>query len=250
MNNKLDIVSGSHHHQENTVTKFNTWVTEFQLTDIWRQQHPEEKNFTWSRRNPLIARRLDNIFLGENLISHATDSNNKSIGFSDHRPIFATLNFTTFEHGPSTYKLNVSLLNDPAYIEVVNEYLDNALDKFADLDPHQRWEMIKIEIKKSADNMIKEEDKNVCDQPLVEAETPHPHRAQINEKHLFPRNGRHFYRILRIFLEQVRNLSDGIILLSFEKSHLTLSPKKGMIILLHKGKELPREDLGTGALYH
>ncbi|GFR79883.1 reverse transcriptase [Elysia marginata] len=146
MKNKLDIVSGSH-HQESTVSKLNTLVSEFQLTDIWRQQHQEEKNFTWSRRNPLIARRLDYIFLGENLISHATDLNIKSIGFSDHRPIFATLNFATFEHGPSTYKLNVSLLNDPAYIEIVNEYLDNALDKFADLDPHQRWEMIKIEIK-------------------------------------------------------------------------------------------------------
>ncbi|GFR80499.1 hypothetical protein ElyMa_000583400, partial [Elysia marginata] len=49
-------------------------ISELQLTDIWRLHHTAEKDFTWSRGSPTIARRLDYVILGENLARHADET--------------------------------------------------------------------------------------------------------------------------------------------------------------------------------
>ena len=92
LDNDLDIITGSK-HPARTVIKFNDFITELGLIDIWRRQNPNTKVFTWSRGSPVIARRLDYILIGENVSMHAINSNIKTIGFSDHRAGTLALNF-------------------------------------------------------------------------------------------------------------------------------------------------------------
>ena len=145
--NNLDVISGQIHSQK-IVQSFKEFTNELLLEDIWREQHKEHKTYTWSRNNPrFIARRLDYIFLGESITTNCEETMIKSIGFSDHRSVIAKLNFAKFKRGPGTYKMNTSLLSDKHYINIINEFLITADTEFEDLDPHLKWEMIKIRIK-------------------------------------------------------------------------------------------------------
>ncbi len=143
INNKLDIISGEP-HADVIVNRFKRFVNELLITDIWRYLHGNKKEFTWSRRKPFIARRLDYIFTSEQLLPFCRDSNIIEIGFSDHKAVFLNIDFSTFKRGPSFYKFNTSLLHD---IELVNE-ITAEIDRIKnlDLDPHLKWEYIKVTI--------------------------------------------------------------------------------------------------------
>ena len=80
----LDIVLGLPHNKEirNSLVNF---LQRFNFTDCWRLLHPTEKAYTWSKSNPLSARRLDYVFAGESLCGAVHDSEIQTIGFSDHR---------------------------------------------------------------------------------------------------------------------------------------------------------------------
>ena len=64
MDNNLDILSGSKHNF-NTVQAFNKLVNEIDLVDIWRHNNKNKKIYTWSGKKPLVARRLDYIFVSQ-----------------------------------------------------------------------------------------------------------------------------------------------------------------------------------------
>ena len=144
LNNSLDIISGINHCSK-TVDLFNTLVNNLLLTDIWRVTHPNRKEFTWSKNNPFIARRIDYLLISESLIPFCKDSDIKFYGFSDHKATTLNIDFSSFKRGPSVYKFNVSLLKNVQYInEVTNEILRI---KSIGLDPHLCWEYVKVIIK-------------------------------------------------------------------------------------------------------
>ena len=66
LDNKRDILSG-HPHQETEVKMFNETIQSLGLRDTWRHFHEDEKDYTWGRFNPFIARRLDYAFMSDNL---------------------------------------------------------------------------------------------------------------------------------------------------------------------------------------
>ena len=74
--NTLDIISENKHNQ-NMVEMFKNWMNCQNVVDCWREHHPTEKNFTWSRGN--IARRLDYIILDPILESKVMNTSIKNI---------------------------------------------------------------------------------------------------------------------------------------------------------------------------
>ena len=74
LKNDLDISFGEK-HVERVVLKFNDLLSDCDLHDTWRLFHPEDKEYTWCKRNPFVARRLNyiltknyNFFLGGGLL--------------------------------------------------------------------------------------------------------------------------------------------------------------------------------------
>ena len=65
--NELDIISGLP-HRINEVNQFNKLINDLGLKDGWRNFHPGENDFTWSRLNPFLAHRLDVAFFFRNSI--------------------------------------------------------------------------------------------------------------------------------------------------------------------------------------
>ena len=52
--------------------------------------------------------------------------------------------------GPSFWHFNASLLKDNKYVDEINHYLDQALEKYNDIeDKGLKWDLIKMEIRSS-----------------------------------------------------------------------------------------------------
>ena len=51
LDNELDVISGDQHDTRD-VNKFNEFVLKSELNDAWRLFSAEQKEYTWSRKNP------------------------------------------------------------------------------------------------------------------------------------------------------------------------------------------------------
>ena len=109
LNNDLDIIEGQKHNTH-IVNKFNAFKSDLLLVDVWRELHGRKKEFTWCRKNPFIARRLDYIFTSESLLPFCKDANIEHFGFSDHNGVSLVIDFSSFKRGRSSFKFNVSRL--------------------------------------------------------------------------------------------------------------------------------------------
>ena len=177
--NKLDIISGAC-HSKNSVTAFNEFIDHFELNDIWRGQNQNSKEYTWSKYNRIastfIARRLDYILANGNLVPYCQEAGICGIGFSDHRAVTLSFNFSAFKRGPPIFKLNVELLKDINFVNQIKGMIEETKDTHTELDPHLLWELLKINIKSAAISYGKKRarelkiNKNNLQEKLAEAE--------------------------------------------------------------------------------
>ena len=117
------------------------------LIDIWREQHPDEKIFTWYRRNPsLVMTRLD-YFLVTNTLARLIDSSRIQVCYvSDHSLIDIKIEIANSVKGRSFWRLNTSILNDPEYRENVEQEIKEILaSPFNDI--RSKWNFLKFRIK-------------------------------------------------------------------------------------------------------
>ena len=66
--NSLDIISGAP-HDEGEINLFASFIDNLNLHDTWRKFYPKTKDFTWHRKSPFTARRLDYILSNELTLS-------------------------------------------------------------------------------------------------------------------------------------------------------------------------------------
>ena len=144
LSNELDIISGNYHNTA-IIDIFKNFVNSFLLVDIWREYHGSIKEYTWSKKDPFIARRLDFILVSERLVPFSKDPCILQLGFSDHKAVFLNVDTSSFKRGPSKYKFNTSLLHEKALVDKINVEIDRI--KQIDMDPHLKWEYIKASIR-------------------------------------------------------------------------------------------------------
>ena len=149
MDNRKDIIAGEKHNGRE-VEALQDLILNTDLNDVWRLQHEDQREYTWSRNNPFIARRLDYIFTSSALLPYVESSEIKSIPFSDHRLVKIEIKFNHFKKGSSYWKFNNNLLTDTDYTDQTSALLDKITkeqDELGNLNPHNAWELIKIKIK-------------------------------------------------------------------------------------------------------
>ena len=146
LDNNLDIVSGQP-HKNSEVTEFNNMVKNLELRDIWRGLHESEKQFTWHRVNPFIARRLDYCLISEQLISKCVDCEHYTVPCSDHKAVVLELNFENFVRGPGYWKFNNNYLRDKEFIRTMNNMLDEYISDNDESTHIKKWEFCKVAIR-------------------------------------------------------------------------------------------------------
>lgn len=147
LDNELDIVSGER-HAERAVSQLNEMFIACDLFDVWRLFNPGIKEFSWSKKNPFIARRIDYVFTCATLFDRTTECCLLSVPFSDHRGCSVQLKLSEIDRGPSYWKFNNSLLQDKDFIDGMNRMIENhAYDFINDTDYQTVWELLKCEIR-------------------------------------------------------------------------------------------------------
>ena len=146
LNNSLDIIAGAP-HDIGEIDLFVSFLSHFDLIDIWRSFNKNAKDFTWFRNNPFIARRLDYFICNKATFLKTTKVNHIYMSCSDHKAIFLEIKTEQFKRGPGIWKFNDDLLNDKCYLKEINNFIDVFLLSNTNKDPCLQWELLKNEIK-------------------------------------------------------------------------------------------------------
>ena len=155
IDNNFDIISGEK-HSERVVNEFQNMVSECNLIDTWRIFHANEKEYSWSTRDNKASRRLDYMFLSENLFNEVVNCFMSSVPFSDHRYVSIEIKNKKIERGPGYWKFNNFLLKDKNFITMMNQTIENYHQNNVNrLDKQMKWELLKLEIKQKAINFGK-----------------------------------------------------------------------------------------------
>ena len=147
LNTKIDKKGGLDRTHEKSRTLLNTYIEEMELVDIWRQSHQDERKYTWYRLNPApIFCRLDFFLVSAGLVGNVENCDIKPGFRTDHSAIIIELVLNKTIRGKGFWKLNSQHLKDSDYVNMLNNIIDSSYDKYNDLNPSQKWEMIKLEI--------------------------------------------------------------------------------------------------------
>ena len=160
MNNDIDIISGLDHKKEE-VEMFKRKMVNLNLYDTWRLFNPDNKEYTWHRKSPMIARRLDYIFSNSDLFDKIISCEIMSAPATDHRAVIAEVQFTQVKRGPYYWKFNNSLLKDIEYVNGVHELIDGLLGDMeqSENDYQLLWDLCKIRIREFSIQFSKEKAK-------------------------------------------------------------------------------------------
>ncbi|CAH3189030.1 unnamed protein product [Porites lobata] len=126
---------------------------ELDLVDVWRIKNPQSRSYTWSQKSPPVFCRLDYWLISNNLQDFVNTTDIIPAVKTDHAAI--ELNLTDSNQnskGPGFWKMNVSLLEDPNYLEELKQNIplwkttgsDNLSDKRC------IWDWLKYNIRNHA----------------------------------------------------------------------------------------------------
>lgn len=93
-------------------------ILELDLIDCWREDHLEDRKYTWLRKNPIKQASLDFFLISSSLYTKVSDTRILPWYRTDHSAILLTLNMDNLHRGSSYWKLINALLK---YIEYVNK---------------------------------------------------------------------------------------------------------------------------------
>lgn len=151
-NQRLDKCGGDPNARQLAAATLQTTCTQYNLTDIWRDRHKDERDYTWTGRHPIngtfIRTRIDKFLISRTINHFVTDTSIKPYIHSDHDYVSLTLNLENVERGPGFWHFNNELIADAAFEAEMKEFWNVWQDKFDDFaDPLVWWDKAKQNFK-------------------------------------------------------------------------------------------------------
>ena len=112
-------------------TEINNYIIKNKYIDIWREQHKDERRFTWGTKNPFKRARLDYFIISESMLSFAPKTEINNAYRSDHNIITLTVNINSHPRGKSSWKFNNNLLQNTDYINSIKNIINLAKHTYA-----------------------------------------------------------------------------------------------------------------------
>lgn len=155
--NNLDREGGNPEVWHRSKAKWEDFIEELDLVDIWRVRNERVKQFTWRRTNPvLIQSRLDQWWISDHLQTNTETVEIKPGVKSDHSAIFLHLKFgTSNKRGPAYWRFNNSLLQDEQFVTKMKEIIPKVLEQTNVYSARERWDLLKYEIKRESIKLSK-----------------------------------------------------------------------------------------------
>ena len=106
-------------------------INKYNLCDIFRLNHPNEKRYTWRRKNPLKQARLDYFIISRPFSDLVSDCPIRASYRSDHSILELNITICSFRQGKGVWKFNNSLLKDKDYLIKINNVIDEEKMRYA-----------------------------------------------------------------------------------------------------------------------
>ena len=151
MDPDMDRKDNQEYNHKKSTQMIKRLCEELSLVEAWRVLHENEVRYSWYRvmrknkQTKIQASRIDNALTSRGLFNQIHDSFYMNGVGSDHSAYFLGFVIQQQDRGPGYWKLNCSILTDFDYIKLINDYL--ACPPKID-DPVDRWEQIKIDIRR------------------------------------------------------------------------------------------------------
>ena len=156
LNSRLDKLGGVPNSRQSASVLLNALTTRFSLVDVWRERHKDERNFTWTGRDPrdpslFIRTRIDYFFICKPVNQCVTATDIQPYPHSDHDCLTLTIDFERIERGPGYWHFNNELLADAVFQEEIESFWSNWVEEFENFaDPFEWWEKAKLSFKRIA----------------------------------------------------------------------------------------------------
>ena len=124
-------------------------MVEFDLCDIWRNFHPNLRQYTRHQRIPKVLSRLDFILVSENLVPNCLNSKIFPGIQSDHSIVSLQFNDGQPQKGPGFWKLNCHFLhNDADFVQLIKSKISEFKDihQNTESNPNVIWDALKCTI--------------------------------------------------------------------------------------------------------
>lgn len=131
MNAEIDYYNYLHLNNPKARDKVLEMITQFNLTDIYREFHPNKKRYTWRKPTPLKQARLDFFLVSNTLLNMVQESEILASYKSDHSPVLLNLKLNEFTHGKGLWKFNNSLLYDNDFLKTINQKIHEIKQRYA-----------------------------------------------------------------------------------------------------------------------
>ena len=124
----------------------------YDLVDIWRIRNPDSKKFTSRQKSPIIQRRLDYCLISNLLQDDVANVDIETAIKTDHSAITLEINsLKDQQRGPSFWKFNNSLLEDPLYAQCLCDGFPKWLDEINYCDDLRvKWDWMKYKIREES----------------------------------------------------------------------------------------------------
>ena len=142
---------GTRNNHSNTKASdmINTLMEEFNLCDIWRNFHPNLKQFTRHQKIPKVLSRLDFILVSDNFINNCMQSKILPGIQSDHSVVSLVFKDARPVRGRGFWKLNCKYLHSDAdFIQTIKEKIDEfkIIHQGSHCTPNILWDSLKCTI--------------------------------------------------------------------------------------------------------
>lgn len=105
-------------------------MDEWNLLDVWRVRHPQEKAYTFRRGD--YTSRLDYFLIHPHLADISRKENMVNLSCSDHSLITIQFNFdSSTDRGPGFWRFNTDLLNNESFVQKMKDFLKNPQEPFS-----------------------------------------------------------------------------------------------------------------------
>ena len=171
MDPEIDTTSDNYPNRQSS-NRLRQLMSEYVLEDAWRAQNNETKRYSWFRKNPRQASRLDFALVSTGLCDVIHNCMYITGIKTDHSAFFVGFNIEQHERGGGYWKLNTSLLYDAEFIKLISNVIKNTICT-SELSAVVTWELVKRDVRTAAkkySRMKSSEDRVVISQ-LTEAVT-------------------------------------------------------------------------------
>ena len=106
-------------------------INKYNLCDMFRLNHQNEKHYTWRRKNPVKQARLDYFIVSRPFSDLVSNCSIRPSYRSDHSILELSITVCKFRQGKQVWKFNNSFLKDKEYLIKINNIIDEEKLRYA-----------------------------------------------------------------------------------------------------------------------